>query len=149
MVQTWGGENLFKNLEYSLCITLNLRALNFSRVNKINTFLCMGKIFCVEFQRYPLKFHTKYLTHTQKDVILHNILIARALSFKNELVSVFDPRPVSSHAWNRKQWFHDLKDSKKSEKYLAKFTLRWPFIKFVCLSHPLGAYFCIKENMAT
>ena len=28
----------------------------------------MGKIFCVEFQRVPLKFHTKYLTHTLKDV---------------------------------------------------------------------------------
>ena len=30
----------------------------------------MGKIFCMEFQRYPLKFHTKYLTHTLKDMIL-------------------------------------------------------------------------------
>ena len=28
----------------------------------------MGKVFWVEFQRYPLKFHTKYLTHTLKDV---------------------------------------------------------------------------------
>ena len=26
----------------------------------------MGKIFCVEFQRCPLKFHTKYLIHTLK-----------------------------------------------------------------------------------
>ena len=33
-----------------------------------NVFQCMGKIFCVEFQRYPLKFHTKYLAHTLKDV---------------------------------------------------------------------------------
>ena len=29
----------------------------------------MGKIFWVEFQMYPLKFHTKYLTHTLKDVL--------------------------------------------------------------------------------
>ena len=29
----------------------------------------MGKIFCVEFQRYHLKFHTKYLFHTVKNVI--------------------------------------------------------------------------------
>ena len=29
---------------------------------------CMGEIFCVEFQRYPLKFHTKYLAHTWKYV---------------------------------------------------------------------------------
>ena len=30
--------------------------------------LNMGRIFCVKFQRVPLKFHTKYLTHTFKDV---------------------------------------------------------------------------------
>ena len=48
---------------------LNLRALKISPVNKIHIFQCMGKIFCVEFQRYPLKFHTKYLTHTLKDTI--------------------------------------------------------------------------------
>ena len=47
---------------------LNLRALKFSLVNKIHIFQCMGKIFCVEFQRYPLKFHTKYLAHTLKDI---------------------------------------------------------------------------------
>ena len=40
-----------------------------SYVNKIHIFECMGKIFCVEFQRYPLKFHTKFLTHTLKDKI--------------------------------------------------------------------------------
>ena len=28
----------------------------------------MGKIFCVEFQRVPLQFHTKYLTHTLKEL---------------------------------------------------------------------------------
>ena len=48
---------------------LNLRALKISPVNKIHIFQCMGKIFCVEFQRVPLKFHTKYLTHTLKDTI--------------------------------------------------------------------------------
>ena len=48
---------------------LNLRALKMSHVNKIHIFQCMGKIFCVEFQRYPLKFHTKYLTHALKDTI--------------------------------------------------------------------------------
>ena len=55
----------FKNT-YEL---LNLRALKYSPVNKIHIFQCMGEIFCVEFQRYPLKFHTKYLTHTLKDRI--------------------------------------------------------------------------------
>ena len=47
---------------------LNLRALKFSPLNKIYFFQCMGKIFRVAFQRYSLKFHTKYLTHTLKEV---------------------------------------------------------------------------------
>ena len=62
-IRAQGGR--FKNT-YEL---LNLRALKISLVNKIHIFQCMGKIFCVEFQRYPLKFHTKYLTHTLKDTI--------------------------------------------------------------------------------
>ena len=45
----------FKNT-YEL---LNLRALKFSPVNKIHIFQCIGKMFCEEFQRFPLKFHTK------------------------------------------------------------------------------------------
>ena len=46
---------------------LNLRALKISMLYKSHIFQCMGKIFWVEFQRVPLKFHTKYLTHTLKD----------------------------------------------------------------------------------
>ena len=46
---------------------LNLRALKISMLYKKHIFQCMGKICCVEFQRVPLKFHTKYLTHTLKD----------------------------------------------------------------------------------
>ena len=48
---------------------LNLRALKISMLYKSHIFQRMGKIFCVEFQREPLKFHTKYLTHTLKDAI--------------------------------------------------------------------------------
>ena len=59
---TWGR---FKNT-YEL---LNLRAFKFLPVNKIHIFQCMGKVFCVEFQRYPLKFHTKYPSHTLKNMI--------------------------------------------------------------------------------
>ena len=64
---TWkvvGPGGRFKNT-YEL---LNLRALKISKLHKNHIFQCMGKIFCVEFQRVPLKFHTKYLTHTLKDV---------------------------------------------------------------------------------
>ena len=46
---------------------LILRALKISILYKNEISQCMEKIFCVEFQRFPLKFHTKYLTHTLKD----------------------------------------------------------------------------------
>ena len=70
----------FKN-RYEL---LNLRALKISIFNKNHTFRCMGKVFCVEFQRVPLKFHTKYLTHTLKDVdFLSRGENLRALRFKS------------------------------------------------------------------
>ena len=62
---------------------LNLRALKISMLYKSHIFQCMGKIFCVEFQRVPLKFHTKYLTHTLKDKSLWNIEILRALRVKS------------------------------------------------------------------
>ena len=50
----------FKNA-YEL---LNLRALKFSPANSMYIFQCINKIFCVEFQRVPLKFLTKYLAHS-------------------------------------------------------------------------------------
>ena len=48
---------------------LNLRAIKFSPVNKMQIFQRMGKIFCVEFQREPLIFHTKYFLHRLKYMI--------------------------------------------------------------------------------
>ena len=57
-----GPGGCFKN-------TYELLNLRFSPVNKIHIFQRMGKIFCVEFQRYHLKFHTKYLSYTLKDMI--------------------------------------------------------------------------------
>ena len=58
-------KGLFKNT-YEL---LNLRALKIACLNEIHIFQCKGKTFCAEFQRFPLKFHTKYLTHILKDTI--------------------------------------------------------------------------------
>ena len=43
----------------------------------------MGKIFCAEFQRVPLKFHTTYLTHTLKGKIFYETEILRALRVKS------------------------------------------------------------------
>ena len=67
----------FKNT-YEL---LNLGALKFSPMDKIYFFQCMGKVLCVEFHRYHLQFHTQYVTHTLKDMILYNIKILRVLRF--------------------------------------------------------------------
>ena len=71
-------EGCFKNV-YEF---LKLTALKFSPANKMHIFQCMGKIF-VGFQRVPLKFHTKYLTHTLKDAIFIQRAILRALRFKS------------------------------------------------------------------
>ena len=76
--ELWVPGGRFKNA-YEL---LNLRALKCSPVNKMRIFQCMGKIFCVEFQRVPLKFHTKYLTHTLKDTIWYDVQLLRALDLR-------------------------------------------------------------------
>ena len=41
----------------------------------------MGKIFCVEFQRNTLKFHTKYFTHTLRESIFMQCWKLQALRF--------------------------------------------------------------------
>ena len=84
----FGGS--FKNT-YEL---LNLRALKFSPVNKIHIFQCMGTIFCVEFQRVPLKFHTKYLPTLWKMQFLNNVEILRALRFKSSSAFLNAPQAL-------------------------------------------------------
>ena len=46
---------------------LNRGALKLSTLNKNHIFQC--PTFCVDFQSIPFKFHTRYLTHTLKDMI--------------------------------------------------------------------------------
>ena len=53
---------------------LSLRALQSSTLYKIIIFQCMSKIFWVEFQRFSLKCHTKYLTHTSNNFIFYTQL---------------------------------------------------------------------------
>ena len=78
---------------------LNLRALKILAVNKMHIFQCLGKIFCVEFQRVPLKFHPKYLTPTLKDTFLYDIEILRAHGFKSSWAFLKRPsdHPLSSY----------------------------------------------------
>ena len=75
---------------------LNLRALN-KTLNKTRIFQCMGEIFCIEVQRIPLKFHTKYITHTLKDMILHNFNLRSRMCFWNACLL---PQNISTH-WGR------------------------------------------------
>ena len=78
----WRQGGHFKNV-YEL---LNLGALKILMLYKNHISQCMGKIFCVEFQRVPLKFHTTYLTHTLKEVDFFNSDNLRALRFKSSWV---------------------------------------------------------------
>ena len=89
--EVWG---CFKNTNE----LVNLGAHKFSLINKLNIFQCMGKIFCVEFQREPLKFHTKCLTHSLKETIFIQHWKFRSSQIY-ELVNVFEmpPWPTISH----------------------------------------------------
>ena len=73
---------------------LNLRSLKISMYYENHIFQCMGKIFCVEFQRYPLKFHTIYRTHTLKDVYF--------FLFTGEISKLLDSRAHECF-WNAPQ----------------------------------------------
>ena len=77
-----------------------------------NIFQCMGKIFCVEFQRVPLKFHTKYLAHTLKDMIFYT-----TLKFK-ELLDL--------HFWN----------APSTLMFKIPWHYTWPSLSFLCLMSP-------------
>ena len=85
------GRGVFKNA-YKF---LNLRAPKFSPVNEIYIFKCMGKIFYVEFQRFPLKFPLKkqnILPMHWMVSFLCNIEILRALRFKSSYALLKRPQ---------------------------------------------------------
>ena len=88
LVTDWKVRGRFKNA-YEL---VNLGARIFSLTNKLHTVQCMGKIFCVEFQREPLKFHTKYLTHTLKERIFIQYWKFRSFQIY-KFVNVFETPP--------------------------------------------------------
>ena len=54
------------------------RDLKFSPVSKIQIFQFMDKIFCVKFQRTPLKFHKKSYSYIERCIFLFNIEVLRA-----------------------------------------------------------------------
>ena len=68
MIQSRRGNNSWGPFQKNIFEVLNGRALKFSDLNETCILQCMDNIFCEEFQREPLKFHTKYFTHTMKDM---------------------------------------------------------------------------------
>ena len=59
----------------------------------------MCKIFCVEFQREPLKFYTKYLTYTLKDTIFNCDQAALQMVFYVRLSVRLSVRPSVTPFW--------------------------------------------------
>ena len=82
-----GVQGMFQNT-YEL---VNLRALKSSLLNKLHIFLCMGKIFCMEFQMVHLKFHTKSIIHTLKESIFSMLNIQELQIYG--LLCVFETPP--------------------------------------------------------
>ena len=91
----------------------------------------MGKIFCVEFQRVPLKFHTKYLTHILINVDFIHGEDLRALKFKSsEVFLKRSPGHVVNRGWTQidviKLWFHqDRYTCKRPAKPVKKSALKF------------------------
>ena len=67
-------------------------------MKKVQIFLCMGKIFCVEFHNVPLKFNTEWFTQTFKDAIYYIVEFLRALTFKRSQAFLKRPQPSTPTA---------------------------------------------------
>ena len=62
------GGNVNTSLNFGFTVYLwNKRCISCHLRLKLVIFQCMDKIFCVKFQRNPLKIHSKYLSHTWKE----------------------------------------------------------------------------------
>ena len=64
---------------------------------------CMGSKFCVKFQRAPLKFHTKFWTHTSQNLHLigFNFCVWLKISLNCDVISLSEtgPRYASVAIW--------------------------------------------------
>ena len=49
----------------------------------LSIYIYLSKIFCLWFQKVPLKSHTKYLTHTLKEKLIHKAELLWDLTFKS------------------------------------------------------------------
>ena len=121
---------------------------------KNHIFQCMGMIFCVEFQREPLKFHTKYLTHTFKDVdFIHRWKFKSAYIW--ELIGVFEMPPracIDSFTVSNKSMVWCKIDETLMRNVTCQISLRHGPIYKWCMSwssdlfvHPWECYFRVYQ----
>ena len=86
---------------------LNLGAIKSLLLNKLHNFQCIVKIFCVEFQRVPLKLHWISYPYIVKDTILIQCLKCKRSQIY-ELVYIFEmpppPPPPHTHTHRHPQW---------------------------------------------
>ena len=61
----------------------------------MHIFRCMGSKFCVKFQRAPLKFHTKFWTHTPTNMhfTVFNICVWVVISLNCDVISLSETAP--------------------------------------------------------
>ena len=98
----------FKNT-YEL---LNLRALKFSQVNKINMLQCMGKIFVWNFKWYLWNSTQNILPTHWKIEFLYNIEILRTLRFKSSHAVLKRPLVSTNFSFNGVQKYKkSIRDS--------------------------------------
>ena len=64
---------------------------------------CMGSKFCVKFQRAPMKFHTKFRTHTPQNMhsTVFNFCVWVTISLNCDVISLSETGP-------RWQWTRDI-----------------------------------------
>ena len=65
-VEWWPGARLTKAYDVTIQRYRNSHAK--IQDSKMHILWCMGSQFCVKFQRCPLKFHTKFWTHTLQNM---------------------------------------------------------------------------------
>ena len=133
---------------------LNLRAVKFSYLNEIHIFQCTGNLFCMEFQRQPLKFPTKYLTPTLKDAIFTTLKFSELLDLRAHVVCFWNTPWIfmkkHQHKLNRNT---HIPNKGNGSEYLCKFslsvTLTSPIqcaMNFSIISLMKYTYIFIEEN---
>ena len=78
----------------------------------MNILRCMGSKFCVKFQRAPLKFHTKFWTHTPQNIhfTVFYFCVRVTISLNCDVISLSETGPCPSILcawWRYSTVFHE------------------------------------------